>query len=375
MAGIYIHIPYCKQACSYCDFYFTTTLSSKDKFLKSLRAEIELQKYFLKNIPIQTIYFGGGTPSMLSCDEINSILHSIRNSFSISANPEITLEANPENLTPDYLKALLLTGVNRLSIGVQSFKDSELKAMNRAHASLESISAIKNAKQVGFENISVDLIYGTPWTNEIEWEKHIQSVIDLEIQHLSCYQLTVEEKTALHHKISIGEEKKTDDEQTEKQFLSLIKRMKEEGFVHYEISNFGKPNYFSKHNTSYWKNIPYLGLGPAAHSYSGTSRFSNISNVHVYCDKIEKGEIWFSEEKLSSKDRYNDLVLTGLRTIFGINLPDIERQLDQSFANYFQRKIQPFIIEGRVVKNGYNYSLKEESFLFADKISADLFYI
>jgi oxygen-independent coproporphyrinogen-3 oxidase len=375
LAGIYIHIPYCKQACSYCDFYFTTSLSSKPKFIEAILKEIELQKNFFSGQQIKTIYFGGGTPSMLSKSELNSMLKAIHENFAVDPEAEITLEANPDNLIQSYLYELLEIGVNRLSVGLQSFKDLELVEMNRSHNAKQSIECIKMAQETGFKNISVDFIYGTPWTSEAEWMDQLDEVIKLNIQHISCYQLTIEEKTVLHHKIKTGVLAQPDDERTEKQFLILIKKLRDAGFVHYEISNFGLPGYFSKHNSSYWKNIPYLGLGPSAHGYNGTSRFANMRNIHAYCEAINLEKKWFIVEQLTPKDIYNDYVLTGLRTVFGVELPLIEKKLDQSFVNYFQRKAQPFIESGEIIKEGYVYRLKEESFLFADRISSELFYI
>lgn len=312
---------------------------------------------------------------MLTTVEISDIIASIRANFTVAKLPEITLEANPDNLNPEYLDGIKSAGVNRLSVGLQSFKDDELKELNRAHSSLQNTEVIKMAQAAGFNNISVDLIYGTPFSNEQEWDNYIDKVISLKVQHVSCYQLTVEEKTLLDNNIKKGITPAPDDERTEKQFLALIKKMKEAGFRHYEISNFGLPEFYSKHNSSYWKNVPYLGLGPSAHSYNGKSRFYNVANVHVYASAVEKEAGWITEEALSEKDLYNDLVLTGLRTEFGLDLPLVTAKLDQSFGNYFQRKAQPYIEKGEIIQLGYNYRLKEESFLFADRISADLFYI
>jgi oxygen-independent coproporphyrinogen III oxidase len=337
--------------------------------------EIKIQKDFLDKKEIETIYFGGGTPSLLSSSEIKAILEEIRQNFALKTELEITLEANPDDLSPQYLAEIKQAGINRLSIGLQSFSNTELNEMNRAHNAEESLSAVKNAQAAGFKNISVDLIYGTPWTNEKEWADHVEKVIALNVQHISCYQLTVEEKTVLHHKIKNGELPELNDELTEKQFFVLIEKLEKAGFVHYEISNFCRFGYFSKHNTSYWRDVPYLGLGPSAHSYDGKSRYANVKNIHSYIRQIEIGSNWSSEEKLSATEQYNDLVLTGLRTIFGVDIRVIERKLDQSFVNYFQRKAQPYMEKGEIIANGYAYRLKEESFLFADRISSDLFYI
>ncbi len=375
MAGIYIHIPYCKQACTYCDFFFSTNLSTKNNFIESLLQEIKLRANFFEGQEIETVYFGGGTPSLLSANEIAQILKAIDESFSAKKVREITLEANPENLTQSYLQELKNVGINRLSIGLQSFKADELKEMNRSHNVSQNFEVIKFAKEIGFKNISVDLIYGTPWSSENEWEQFLNEVIKLDVQHISCYQLTVEDKTVLAHQIRTKKTKPLDDELTERQFFSLIDLLAKAGFEHYEISNFAKPGFLSQHNSNYWRNVPYLGLGPSAHSYSGVQRFSNLASIHSYISRVNSKESWFEVENLSEKDSYNDSVLTGLRSKFGVDLVAIEKKLGQSFVNYFQRKAQPYLESGKIIKSGYTYCLDEKAFLFADKISADLFYI
>lgn len=374
MAGIYIHIPYCKQACSYCDFYFSTSLSSKDGFVQTLLKEIALRQAETIQ-PIDTIYFGGGTPSLLSIEEINHILSAIHQYYTVSPGAEVTLEANPDNLTDQYLRGLLQVGINRLSIGLQSFNEQELHELKRTHTAQQNLQVVKRAQAAGFNNISVDLIYGTPWITLEQWQQHLQTVIDLDVQHISCYQLTIEEKTELHHRIKKGQVPVPDDAHTEQQFLLLIAVLKQAGFVHYEISNFGKPGFFSRHNTSYWKDIPYIGLGPSAHGYDGKKRYANVPNIHTYIRKITAGEAWYEVEERNEKNVYNDLVLTGLRTIFGVDITLIEKKLNQSYANYFQRKAQPYVEKGDIIKENYVYRLKEEAFLFADGISQDLFWI
>jgi len=374
MAGIYIHIPYCRQACSYCDFYFSTQLSSKDSFVQALLMEIPLRKGETSQA-METIYFGGGTPSLLSIQNIEAILNTIRQYYNVDPQAETTLEANPDNLTPEYLNGLIQSGVNRLSIGLQSFNEQELHELKRTHSAQQNTEVVKRAQAAGFNNISVDLIYGTPWISLQQWEQHLQTVIDLQVQHISCYQLTIEEKTELHHRIKKGQVPVPDDAYTEQQFLLLIDVLKKAGFVHYEISNFGKPGFFSRHNTSYWKDIPYIGLGPSAHGYDGQNRYANVANIHTYIKKITAGEPWYEVEERNEKNVYNDLVLTGLRTIFGVYLTLIEKKLNQSYVNYFQRKAQKYLESGQMIKENYVYRLKEEAFLFADGISQDLFWV
>lgn len=326
-------------------------------------------------MPIDTLYFGGGTPSLLSIEEINSILLQIKNNYTLNPGAEITLEANPDNLSDEYLAGLKNVGINRLSIGLQSFNDAELQELKRIHTAQQNLEVVKRAQQAGFSNISVDLIYGTPWLSNQQWQQHLQTVIDLDIQHVSCYQLTIEEKTELHHRMKKGSLIEADEEQTEQQFLLLIDTLKKAGFVHYEVSNFGKPGFFSRHNTSYWKDIPYLGLGPSAHGYDGQNRYANVANIHTYVKQINAQQTWYTTEQRNEKNIYNDLVLTGLRTIFGVDLTLIEKKLNQSYVNYFQRKAQKYTENGQMEKDHYVYRLKEEAFLLADGISQDLFWV
>lgn len=373
MAGIYIHIPYCRVACSYCDFYFSVNQSSKSEFVSTLIKEINLRKGDL-NYTVETIYFGGGTPSVLTQKELDLILTTIHKEFSIGENPEITLEANPDDLTEKYIQEIKFSGVNRLSVGLQSFNEDELKRMNRSHNALQGLEAIKRAQQAGITNISVDLIYGTPWIDLEQWKNHIDTVISMNVPHISCYQLTIEEGTLLHHQQKKGEFS-IDDEHTEQQFYTLIEKLRESGFDHYEVSNFGKPGFYSQHNSSYWLDKPYLGLGPSAHGYNGNERYANVSNVHAYIKSINEGGSWFEVEKLTQTEMYNDLVLTGLRTTYGLSLRLLEKKLGQSYVNYFQRKAQSYLENGHLLKENYTYKLNEKSFLFADRISSDLFYI
>lgn len=372
MAGIYIHIPYCRKACSYCDFYFSTNTDSKNELLAALHKEIVLRKDFITGT-IETIYFGGGTPSLLSSNEIDGMLKLIYSNYTISEQPEITLEANPDDLNETYLKELFSIGVNRLSIGLQTFDNNELVELNRLHSSNKNTEVVQLAKAAGFTNITVDLIYGSPWLSHEQWNTNIDRVLELDVPHVSCYQLTVEEKTLLHHRIKKGEIKGPDEDKIAEQFTILIQRLKENGYEHYEVSNFAKPGFFSRHNTSYWKDVPYFGFGPSAHAYDGTNRYMNVANLHQYIKQIELGQSWFTVETLNATTRYNELILTGLRTVFGVSLPKLVEKTDQTHANYFQRKAQKYIENGQMVKNGYIYTLTEEAFLFADHISADLF--
>ena len=278
MAGIYLHIPFCKQACTYCDFHFSVNMAAKPELVKAFLKEIDQRKKYLKGEKIETIYFGGGTPSVLNEDELNSILDKIRKEFLVDNNTEITLECNPDDLTKEKLTQLKKAGINRLSIGLQSFNDNELKWMNRVHMSGESLSCVKLAQDAGFGNITIDLIYGSKFQDMKSWERTLQTVIDLNVQHISAYNLTIESKTKLGIDHQKGNEPEISEELSSEQFKMMIDVLQKSQFVHYEISNFGKENFFSKHNSNYWKGVSYLGLGPSAHSFNGESRQWNVAS-------------------------------------------------------------------------------------------------
>ena len=287
MAGIYIHIPFCKQACFYCDFHFSTSLKRKDELLSAIQTELVLRKHELENQSIESIYFGGGTPSILSIEEITAILDAVYKNYQVVTSPEITLEANPDDLSEDKIRALSKTPINRLSIGIQSFFEDDLTFMNRAHTAEESKKCLENAKKY-FNNITIDLIYGVPNMDNQKWLKNLQTAFEFGIPHISSYALTVEEKTALHSFIQKGIVKPMDEELALEHFNILVTETQKQGFVHYEISNFGKPNYFSKHNTSYWLGTDYMGVGPSAHSFNNVQRSWNISNNAKYIQAIQQ---------------------------------------------------------------------------------------
>ena len=319
MAGIYIHIPFCRKRCSYCDFHFSTTFSYyRSELIAAIILEVNLRKNEIEE-SIETIYFGGGTPSLLTESELTSILKSIHQSFQISKTVEITIEVNPEDVTEETVNIWKKAGINRLSIGLQSFKESDLKWMNRAHDLNQGFEAIERLKNAGFENVSVDLIYGLPGLSNEEWQHHLEQVIALKTQHISAYCLTVEKRTALNHLVNKRRLiPPTEDVQSE-QFNLMLRFLSKNGFQQYEISNFSKPNFESKHNTSYWLNKPYLGLGPSAHSYNGKSRRWNVSNNTKYYKSVGKNEDWFETEILTENEQWNELFLTGLRTIWGVS--------------------------------------------------------
>jgi len=375
MAGIYIHIPFCKQACNYCDFHFSTSLKMKSSFVAALLMEIELRKSVFENQSIESIYLGGGTPSLLNASELTFIFEKLASSFSISPDAEITLEANPDDLTFEKIQELKSTPVNRLSIGIQSFRDADLKFMNRAHTSSEALSSINMCKEAGFNNLTIDLIYGTPGMDENAWLENLQTAFKLNIPHISSYALTVEEKTALHYQILANKIPELDEHQSALQFEMLMAEMKNNGYEQYEISNFCKPNSYSRHNSSYWKKDNYLGLGPSAHSFLGDKRLWNVSNNGKYIKSLEMGTLPLQEECLTVRDRYNEYVMTSLRTKWGCSLQVIETDFSLEFANYFKEEIQSYVVQGYVNLDMEVYYLTESGKLLADRIASDLFKV
>ncbi|MBA4239191.1 MAG: coproporphyrinogen III oxidase [Sphingobacteriaceae bacterium] len=374
MSGIYIHIPFCKQACHYCDFHFSTSLKNKDALVKSILIELDNRINYLPNKTIETIYFGGGTPSLLSEKEIFQILEKLYKLYNVSNNAEITLECNPDDLSDEKLKELKRLEINRLSIGLQSFDEEELIWMNRAHTAKESESSVKRAQDRGFENITIDLIYGSKFSNLTSWKKTLDKAIALQVPHISSYNLTIEEKTKLGHDFKVKKEVAIDDEKSSEMFLEMIDRLEKNEFIHYEISNFGKEGFFSKHNSNYWKGEHYLGLGPSAHSFDGTSRQWNVSNNNLYIKYLEeKSEAYFEKEILTETERFNEYILTSLRTIWGINLDYLKTNFSSDFVNNFLNQIQEYIKQETVVVKDKTYTLTEKGKLLADKIASELF--
>ncbi|WP_347173708.1 radical SAM family heme chaperone HemW [Polaribacter uvawellassae] len=348
MSGIYIHIPFCKQACFYCDFHFSTSLKKKDELVSCLIKELEIRKGELQNETIETIYFGGGTPSLLSVDEIESIIDAINSNYTVIENPEITLEANPDDLMSvraqsrtifeDYKKI----GINRLSIGIQSFFEDDLKLMNRAHNAEEAKECLSVATR-HFENITVDLIYGIQNMSIEKWKQNLQIVFDFGIHHISSYALTVEPNTALDSFIKNGKYPPLNEALAKQHFDVLVAETQKQGFVHYEISNFGKPNFFSKHNTSYWNQKKYIGIGPSAHSFSKTHRSWNVANNTKYIKSILENKLPNETEELSKNDQFNEAVMTGLRTIWGVSLAEIEAEFGIDYKNQLVASAEKFI--------------------------------
>tara|TARA_B110000003_G_scaffold74881_1_gene76384 strand:+ start:924 stop:2054 length:1131 start_codon:yes stop_codon:yes gene_type:complete len=375
MAGIYLHIPFCKQACNYCDFHFSTSLKMKASFVDALVAEIELRKSVFDQQTINSIYFGGGTPSLLSEEDLNRIFETLFTSFRVSPLAEITLEANPDDLSPEKIQVLKKTPINRLSIGIQSFRDEDLRFMKRAHNAKEALSSIKSCKQAGFTNLSVDLIYGTPGMDTSAWLENLNIAFDLDIPHISSYALTVEPNTELHHQILHQKVSNVDENQSAAQFELLTSQMKRNGYEQYEISNFCKPGAYSKHNSSYWKKDMYLGLGPSAHSFYDNKRLWNVSNNTKYVKSLAQNLLPLQEEVLSLEDRYNEYVMTSLRTKWGCSIAEIETNFSSELAAYFRNEIELYVSTENVLVKKEVYYLSEKGKLLADKIASDLFKV
>lgn len=374
MAGIYIHIPFCKQKCSYCDFHFSTNLQHKSNLIQAINKELEIRKNEIST-PLETIYFGGGTPSILNEIELESIFETIYKNYSTKNLKEITLEANPDDLNKEKLNFLKSTPINRFSIGVQSFFEEDLKLMNRAHNAQEAETSIKLAQDFGFENITIDLIYGSTTTTNEVWKQNLQKAIALNVPHISSYALTVEEKTILDHQIKKGITKPVDEDRQNEQFQLLVDTLTSNNFIQYEISNFGKENYFSLHNSNYWKGIHYLGIGPSAHSYNGKTRAWNIANNSKYIQTINENNLPQEVEVLNEVEQFNEMIMIGLRTIYGIDLDRINSEFSRPLVDSFHQELNQLINENLVEKKENKIILKPEAKFFADGIASRLFYI
>ena len=373
MAGIYIHIPFCKQSCHYCNFHFSTSTKNKDEVLEAIEKEIK-QKGQTTNEAISTIYFGGGTPSILDVNEINSIIKKIHKEFNVESEAEITIEANPDDLNKEKIINLSLTEINRLSIGVQSFIDKELKIMNRAHDSKKALNSIEISKKY-FNNISIDLMYGVPESTLESWTYNLDTVSQFDINHISSYALTLEPKTALESFVRKLVVEMPEEELVYDQYNLINKKLEPLGFINYEVCSFAKENFFSKNNSAYWLRKKYIGIGPSAHSFDGKSRSWNISNNKKYIDQIKKGKSFYKKEKLSKVDQYNEYVMTGFRTIWGVSANFIENNFNSKFKNYFTDRIQKHIDQKNIIVKDDIYTTTNEGRFLADGISSDLFLV
>lgn len=374
MSGIYIHIPFCKQACHYCDFHFSTSLKKKDEMVLALAKEIEMRKSEFQNEIVETIYFGGGTPSILEVSDLKLLIDAVFKHCDVIENPEITIEANPDDLSKERIIELSNTRINRLSIGVQSFFEDDLKLMNRAHNSAEAKECLEFATQY-FDNISIDLIYGVPEMSNQKWLENIETALSFNVPHISSYALTVEPKTALHTFIQKGIIPPTDDEVASVHFQILVDKLTGNGFIHYELSNFGKEDFFSKNNSSYWLGKKYIGIGPSAHSYDGISRSWNVSNNSLYLKSISENQLPSETEILSKTDKYNEYVMTGLRTIWGISLERIESEFGKTYLDYLNQQAEKYIEDHLLfVDENILRTTKSGKFL-SDGIASDLFLL
>ncbi len=375
LAGIYIHIPFCKKACVYCDFHFSTSMKNKTELIHCINKELEVKKEYLNTNSIQTIYFGGGTPSVLNTAELTSILETIQREYCVDKDAEITLEANPDDLTREKLISIKESGVNRLSVGIQSFVARDLAFMNRSHTILQATNAIKNAKEIGFDNITIDLIYGIPNLTELEWKRNIKKALQLDVNHISAYCLTSEERTAMHHDISEGKYQLPHEDITTQQFTTLVDTLAEHGYEQYEISNFSKKGHTSKHNSSYWKQKHFLGVGPSAHSFNGKTRRWNVSNNARYIKGANENKWIFEEETLDDQTRYNEYIMTSLRTSWGIDRGYLKDNFNSQFVTHFIKESKRFIIDNSLIQKGENFTLSQSGKLLADRIASELFWV
>ena len=375
MAGIYIHIPFCKQRCNYCAFYSTTLYNIRERYVNALCKEILMRKEYAACAPIETIYIGGGTPSTLTMEQLQRICDTIYDVHSVSPTAEVTIECNPDDLTPEFLTQLRRLPFNRISMGVQSFNDTQLKRLGRRHNADKARQAVKNAREAGYDNISIDLIFALPGSTIAEWEHDLESAIALRPDHLSAYNLTYEDGTPLHRALERGDFAELSEEENVEQFQMLIAKLKEAGYRHYEISNFALPGRESRHNSSYWNDTPYIGCGAAAHSYNGTSRQWNIADIQEYIKGIESNNPNFEIEELTEEERYNDTILTRLRTAKGLPLAWIKERFSEKLNNYMLHAAEKEIALGNLKEEDGHLSLTEKGIFISDAVIRELIFI
>jgi oxygen-independent coproporphyrinogen-3 oxidase len=375
MAGIYIHVPFCRQKCYYCDFYKTVNTGQISNFISAVKKESISRKDYVEGEKIETIYFGGGTPSVLKSVELDGILHFLNQVFEIQSNAEITLEANPDDLDFSYLKSLNQIGINRLSIGLQSLQNEHLKRMNRRHDVLQAISSVENAEKAGFRNISADLIYGLPELTDLQWKNTLEQAFRLPFQHLSAYHLTYHQGTPFYTWLKKGTLKEPGEKESVGQFEILIDTAGQFGFEHYEISNFAKDQLYSRHNTSYWTGKKYMGLGPSAHSFNGKSRQWNVAGLDMYLKALENNLAFFEEEILSENEKFNEYILTRMRTKWGVSKQNIERIFGVKMLDYFQKEVQRYLKSGKIKDQDGTMTFTREGFFVSDDILSNLMII
>jgi len=371
MAGIYIHIPYCRKLCSYCDFYHVISADDYTDCLNAMHKEISLRKEYPGNESLSTIYLGGGTPSLLSIKELDLLLDHINKEYNVDADCEITVELNPDDINPSYLQGLKGINVNRISLGVQSWRDADLKLLNRRHDSAQAEYSLKEALRAGFENVTIDLIYGIPGMGLQGWQSNLDKSFEFEIKHLSAYHLTFERGTVFWKMLEKGTIKEVDEDESTAFFNILIEKSENAGFIHYEISNFGKPGFFSRHNSNYWKQINYLGIGPSAHSFNGYSRQWNVSSVKEYIKSVNSGRSYFEREDLDTKARFNEYIMTSLRTMWGIDLEYVEKTFDKEGYDYVVNLSGKFKDYGLMKKEDKYLILTNQGKMISDNIISE----
>jgi oxygen-independent coproporphyrinogen-3 oxidase len=372
MAGIYIHFPFCKTLCSYCDFYHIISPTDYQAFIDALIKELALRREYIGNETVSTIYLGGGTPSVLSVKEIRAILENIKKLYSVEENCEITIEMNPDDVGKDYLLSLKDTNVNRVSLGIQSWRDADLKLLNRRHNAAQAVNALEETIKAGFQNVTIDLIYGIPGLTSQEWSSNLDFSFAFDIKHLSAYHLTIEPGTIFGKMKGKGLLTEIDEEESNAQFHLLIEKAESAGFVHYEISNFGKPGYFSVHNSNYWKQVNYIGLGPSAHSFNGYSRQWNVRDVRKYIKAVNSGSPFFEREELDKKTRFNEYIMTSLRTMWGIDLEYVERTFDKEGYDYIVNLAGKLIDYGLMRPDKKTLVLTNQGKMISDNVISEL---
>jgi oxygen-independent coproporphyrinogen-3 oxidase len=371
MAGIYVHIPFCKKLCFYCDFYHVISVNDNSAFIDALLKEASLRKDYLESETVSTIYFGGGTPSVFSVKDLGTILNHINKLFRVEQDCEISIELNPDDVLPAYLDGLKDLNINRISMGIQSWRDSDLKMLNRRHDSAQAIKALKDTLDAGFENVTIDLIYGIPGMSLQEWESNLDFSLSFDIKHLSAYHLTFEPGTVFGKMLEKGTISEIDENESVAQFNILIEKAESAGFIQYEISNFGKPGYFSIHNSNYWKQVSYLGLGPSAHSFNGYSRQWNIRDLKGYIKLINAGKSFYESEELNSKTRFNEYIMTSLRTMWGIDLEYVEEMFEKEGYDYIINLAGKFKNYGLMKQEKKSLILTNQGKLISDNIISE----
>ena len=371
MAGIYIHIPFCKTRCIYCDFYSTTRSELKSQYIRALCRELTERKEYLKGEAVETIYFGGGTPSQLSEEDFKEVFKTIEQVYGMREATEITLEANPDDLTEEYIGMLHTLPFNRISMGIQTFDDATLQLLNRRHNATQAIEAVKHCRQAGFQNISIDLIYGLPGETEQRWAQDLQQAVSLDVEHISAYHLIYEEGTPLYKMLQQHSVSQVDEDSSLNFFSTLIDTLSAAGYEHYEISNFCKPEMYSRHNTSYWQGIPYLGCGPSAHSFDGDSREWNVASLNQYLSSIEQGQRQHETEQLNTQTRYNEYIITGLRTMWGISTEELKKKFGDRVWKYCLEQASSYLENGKLELHNDRLKLTREGIFISDGILSD----